>query len=242
MPEAQPQEPAEPMPRFRKVLLVSLAFLGGFGLALALLPWLVVSDGAAGSQPGVGAGWLRAVGALIAGGCVTYGCAVLIRDRNTYAALASIQEREARFAHLTRLSTDWFWETGLDGRFVRVEGGGSAPERKGMAALVGILPWDSQGLVPISLGWEEVKAAQSRREPYRQTLAYRLRDGSVSSGTLEVVAEPRFDASGVYCGYRGIARDITARMSAQAALSAGDSALTASSSNVSFAPRSAASS
>jgi len=218
MPEAQPQDSAEPIPRCRNVLLVSLALLGGFGVALALLPWWFVSDGAASSQPGLVAGWLRAAGALIATGCLTCMGAALVFERHASKALASIQEREARFAHLTRLSTDWFWETGLDGRFVRVEGGGSAPERKGMAALVGILPWESQGLVPISLGWEEVKAVQSRREPYRQTLAYRLRDGHASSGTLEVVAEPRFDANGAYCGYRGIARDITAQVNAQQTL------------------------
>ena len=218
MPEAQPRDPAEPMPRFRTVVPVLLALLGGFGLAVALLPWFFVSDGSASSTPGVVAGWQRVAGALIAAACLIYLCVVLMRERHASEALVSIQEREARFAHLTRLSTDWFWETGLDGRFVRVEGGGSASERKGMSTLMGILPWDSQGLVPISLGWEEVKAAQSRREPYRQTLAYQLRDGNISTGTLEVVGEPRFDASGAYCGYRGIARDITARVNAQQTL------------------------
>ncbi len=206
------------MPRFPAVLPVLMALLAGCGWTVALLPWFP-SFGEATTAPSVAAaGWLRIAGALMGTGCLVYVVKALLRERHAVEALASMREREARFAHLTRLSTDWFWETAVDGRFVRVEGGGSAPERKGMASLMGIMPWDSQGLVPVSMDWEAVKEAQRRREPYRQTLAYHLRDGSVSSGTIEVIAEPRLDANGLYCGYRGIARDITARVAAQTAL------------------------
>ncbi len=131
---------------------------------------------------------------------------------------AALRASEARFRHLTRISSDWYWESGTDGRFTSVEGGTDA-QAAARAGLIGRLPWEVRRFEVVETGWDEVRACWSRRSAYRQVLRYLVASepGEVPP-VMEIAAEPLFDAEGAWTGYRGVARDITARVRAEAEL------------------------
>ncbi len=128
---------------------------------------------------------------------------------------ASLRASEIRFRHLARISSDWYWETGLDDRFSLIEGG--AEEQRGiMQQFVGRLPWEIRRLEPLEGDWQAVWGCRERREPYRQLLLFGIPEQAPEQArVLEIVADPVQNALGVHVGYRGVARDITERYRAQ---------------------------
>jgi len=119
-------------------------------------------------------------------------------------------ESEARFRRLTDLSTDWYWEQDVLGRFTQVSG----PVLEMLGRPGKDLPVETtNGEGP---RWNEVERAAleeniAARRPFLDFIYSRVNvDGSLQY--FQVSGEPIFDTSGCYTGYRGVGMDVTARM------------------------------
>jgi PAS domain S-box-containing protein len=123
---------------------------------------------------------------------------------------AELRESEERFHRLTELSSDWYWEQDVNGRFTRVSG--PALEMLGIRG-AGSPDTAADGTGP---RWNESERAEldaniSGRRPFLDFVYSRINaDGSKQF--LQVSGEPIFGPSGRYAGYRGIGMDVTERM------------------------------
>src|SRR5258706_3771237 len=118
-----------------------------------------------------------------------------------------------RFRSLTELSSDWYWEMDAELRFTYVSEGirkvrGIAPE-----ALIGKRRWELDRVG----GDEEMarhRAMLEAHEPFRDFVhARRTSDGRVTY--VSHTGQPIIDDKGVFRGYRGGARGITAKVEAE---------------------------
>jgi PAS domain S-box-containing protein len=114
---------------------------------------------------------------------------------------------EERLRDLLRLSVDWFWEMDADLRYSyfsgALEANGLNPDK-----FIGKHRWD----LPIDLTpdvWAEHKAVLAAHRPFRDfEYAIHAEDGSKRWFATNGI--PVFDPLGMFTGYRGTGRDITA--------------------------------
>lgn len=148
-------------------------------------------------------------GLLLAGSTVG-----LLMRRSIEATLARVKRREERFAGLLAVAADWYWETDAQMRFTHLSeqaaGGSGLPldDRLGKA------PWEIAdfGLDPDAM--DSHRADLESRIPFNDLLLRRrAADGSMR--WLQVSGRPRFDPRGVFVGYWGVGRDITAEHEAE---------------------------
>jgi len=130
-------------------------------------------------------------------------------------ALEALRESEARFKTLTELSADWYWEQDADLRFTEVRGMDRVNPSLDVSTLIGKTRWElpCENMDPVL--WQRHREQLARHETYRNfEVSVRAQDGSlvhyITSGA------PKFDADGVFCGYRGVGSDITPRKLAEA--------------------------
>ena len=123
---------------------------------------------------------------------------------------AELRESEERFHRLTELSSDWYWEQDVNGRFTQVSG----PALE----MLGIRGDDSPDSANDVQGprWNEAERAAleeniAARRPFLD-LIYGRTNANGSKQYFQVSGEPIFDPSGCYIGYRGIGMDVTGRM------------------------------
>jgi diguanylate cyclase (GGDEF)-like protein/PAS domain S-box-containing protein len=133
---------------------------------------------------------------------------------NTFSAL---RESEARFRSLTELSSDWYWEQDADLRFVATAGvtdarGGITP-----GAHIGKCRWELPSTDIVNQTWDGHRAVLAERKPFRNLLLRRT-DSRGEAHFVAVAGKAVFDARGTFCGYRGVASDVTARVRAEEAL------------------------
>ncbi|MES2582095.1 MAG: EAL domain-containing protein [Pseudomonadota bacterium] len=129
--------------------------------------------------------------------------------------LAAAQQSEERFRSLSALSSDWYWEQDTEYRFVRVDG-----DLEGLRALpaegfIGKRRWDSEveGVSPAQ--WAEHRVALDAHKTFQDFEMLRRRpDGSAM--WISISGAPIFDDKGVFTGYRGTGREISARKQAEA--------------------------
>ena len=120
-----------------------------------------------------------------------------------------LRENEARFRALTQLSSDWYWEQDAQFRFVSVDGdfpglhGGRNAERLGKRR------WELGALNVTASDWERHRAVLNAHQEFRDFQLLR-RDRHGRDYWVSVSGTPIFDAHGVFRGYRGVGRDITA--------------------------------
>jgi len=129
----------------------------------------------------------------------------------------SLRQSEARFRSLTQLSSDWYWEQDSEFRLTFMSS--HMGERTGLAAAdyLGRRRWDLPAPNLTEADWARHRAQLERREPFRDFEMQRRVEGR-GSVWLSISGEPVYDADGHFIGYRGVGRDITAQMRAQAAL------------------------
>jgi diguanylate cyclase (GGDEF)-like protein/PAS domain S-box-containing protein len=133
----------------------------------------------------------------------------------------ALRESEARFRSLSQLSSDWFWETDAEHRFTSpptriMDITGFGPEH-----YIGKRRWEVGGLEPLGGDWSAHRAQLERRESFRDLeLVHVARDGS--RHYLAISGEPIRGADGAFRGYRGTAKDITARVRGEQALAASE--------------------
>lgn len=128
-------------------------------------------------------------------------------EREAKRALAS---SEARFRSLTQLSSDWYWEMDMELRFTYVSDGIKRVRGVEPSSLIGRRRWE---LEPIEVDEEMARhrAVIEAHLPFSDFVYPRRRpDGRFSY--ISHSGEPVFDESGTFTGYRGMAKDVTARV------------------------------
>lgn len=129
-------------------------------------------------------------------------------------ALAALRRNQERMAHIAASMDDWIWETDADARYVYV----SAKVRQSMGydpeALLGksffdfLAPGEAGRVRPV------FEAARDADEPVRECIHWRVaKDGRRRS--ISTSGVPWRDESGAFRGYRGVDKDVTARIQAE---------------------------
>jgi len=131
-----------------------------------------------------------------------------------FDAQDALIQSEARFRSLVELSSDWYWEQDAQLRFVHVagaldEGSGMPPE-----AYLGKTRWESGALNMSEADWVEHRRQLEAHETFRDLELHRLGLNG-KSFWISLSGAPMFDAKGRFTGYRGVGRNIDARMKAQ---------------------------
>jgi two-component system, sensor histidine kinase and response regulator len=136
-------------------------------------------------------------------------------------ALSALQQQllasEAKFRSLTTLSSNWYWAQDAELRFIDTSSrsndrGGLTPEQH-----LGQRRWELPRTEPVGTTWEAHRAALAAREPFHELLLRRgMPDGSTRY--VEVSGAPLYGLAGEFAGYHGLARDVTERVEAEAAL------------------------
>jgi len=127
-------------------------------------------------------------------------------------ARARLAANEARYRHLTRLSTDWVWETDDQHRLVYMtqpQGNEVAP-----VAELGRARWEMPRVQGVANDWDAHRHALAAHEPFRD-FHYAGRDDAGVIRWFSLNGDPVFDASGEFAGYLGTSADITARRNAE---------------------------
>lgn len=132
-------------------------------------------------------------------------------------SLARLQASEQRWATMTRLASDWYWESDERHRLLPLEPehrerlGGLASRMEGRAL------WEAfPGAMDLQ-AWEAHRAELDGHRPFRSLL---LAVESDNGRRLwwSVSGVPRHDAQGRLRGYHGVGRDVTARKEAERVL------------------------
>jgi diguanylate cyclase (GGDEF)-like protein/PAS domain S-box-containing protein len=121
---------------------------------------------------------------------------------------------EERFRSLTELSSDIYWEQDEQHRFTSVGGAGSSQLNLGSDHPIGKKRWEQNYINMTADDWAVHFATLDARQPFRELELCRV-DDSGNKVWISVSAEPVFDTSGAFKGYRGVAKDITERKQAE---------------------------
>ena len=132
-------------------------------------------------------------------------------------AADALRDSEARFRAFARASSDWFWETDEQHRFIFVSDEirlfGQDPSDR-----IGRRRQELAALGPEDMRlWDEHYSALDRHEPFRN-FVYARRIGGGAERMVSISGNPTFDASGRFLGYRGTARDVTEEILAERGL------------------------
>ncbi|MCX7961402.1 MAG: PAS domain S-box protein, partial [Burkholderiales bacterium] len=130
---------------------------------------------------------------------------------------AQLAARERWFRDMAELSSDWYWEQDENFRFVpltQTDSGGHAPW---LDWVVGKTRWEvaSEGLSEEQ--WAEHRRKLEAHEEFRD-FEYPARPPGGQPRWMSVSGRPVYDADGRFRGYRGVARDVTARRAMEQAL------------------------
>ena len=123
----------------------------------------------------------------------------------------ALRRCEQRFESVIELSSDWYWEQDEHCRFTLIKGNNLTSAGIDPNMYLGTARWD-HAAVPASDGgsWDKHKAVLEARLPFADFVYTRAN----AQGELRYISasgQPVFDHQGLFCGYRGIARDATAR-------------------------------
>jgi PAS domain S-box-containing protein len=151
--------------------------------------------------------------------CSAVGGMLVSRVLKHYLRAAS--DREERFRGLLRIAADWYWEQDRNFRFtylseVSLDASGVARDGRMNRA-----PWQ---IADMGFSDEQLDAHRADLEAHRpfSGLLARRRDAAGRQRTVSISGEPKFDAGGIFCGYWGVARDVTDEIRAQRAVAASE--------------------
>ncbi|MFO1330381.1 MAG: PAS domain-containing protein, partial [Rubrivivax sp.] len=133
--------------------------------------------------------------------------------------MRAADEREHRFRSLLGIAADAYWE--IDEKYRLVAG---TVQRAGGPSLgatdgLGAVPWDLPQFGIDEETLDLLQADLDTRVPFRN-LPIQWRSPSGTVRHLVASGEPRFDERGLFCGYWGVLRDVTADLEARQALEA----------------------
>ena len=127
-----------------------------------------------------------------------------------------LRESEARYRALAEMSTDWYWEQDEHQRLTKLSNHILADDQFEGAALLGKTRWE------LDIGYDAadriaLEAEIEARRPFREFNFIRFRKNGTARNH-QVSGEAMYDATGRYCGYRGVGHDVTERVQAELAL------------------------
>jgi diguanylate cyclase (GGDEF)-like protein/PAS domain S-box-containing protein len=127
----------------------------------------------------------------------------------SFEAVVALRESEERFRNLTALSSDWYWEQDEAFRFTRASTDPASSVFNDVAKVIGRARWELP-LTPVSGSWAHHRETLAAHRTFRDfEYSYAGLDGKPRH--VSASGYPVFDAKGRFQGYKGIARDITAR-------------------------------
>jgi len=133
--------------------------------------------------------------------------------------LGSATEREQRFRSLLGLAADAYWEIDQDYRLTSALHQRDEARALGAADGLGRQPWELPAFDCEHDVLDGLMADLDARLPFRDVMVRWTPEGSRTHLFLASGA-PRFDPRGLFLGYWGVARDVTAEVAAREALAA----------------------
>ena len=134
--------------------------------------------------------------------------------RQSQIELKDSQKRYRSFAHM---AMDWFWELDEKLRYVYHSEYPPAFTGKTNTELVGLCRLETvHGEASPSDVLKEHVRALSNHEPFNGVLEWRVDEAQVRH--INVIAQPVFDKAGVFTGYLGCGREVTAEINLQSQL------------------------
>ena len=133
------------------------------------------------------------------------------------ARTAAPTSAEERFQALIRLSSDFYWETDPEHRLTELVYGVGHRAALPRERLLGKTRWELHAVSPDPAGLQAHMAALEARLPFRGFEFARQHSGG-ELRHYSLSGEPVFDASGAFCGYRGVGCEITERKRVEQAL------------------------
>jgi PAS domain S-box-containing protein len=119
-----------------------------------------------------------------------------------------LQESEARFRDVAQLSSDWYWEQDTEFRFTLFSRDVADSGYEG-SALLGQTRWSHQGVDLSSADFRAHQTICEAHQPFRD-FTYRRFGSDGSEHWISASGQPVFDDAGLFKGYRGVGRDVTA--------------------------------
>jgi signal transduction histidine kinase/ActR/RegA family two-component response regulator len=124
-------------------------------------------------------------------------------------AESALLASEQRFRALTALSSDWYWETDASHRLVATTASDSGDSVMNAAAQLGHAYWELPFTCSEHDGWWQHRETMDRHRPfYDLKLGRQANDGR--QRVYCISGTPRIEEGGVFVGYHGVGRDITA--------------------------------
>ncbi|MBL8362245.1 MAG: PAS domain S-box protein [Rubrivivax sp.] len=128
-------------------------------------------------------------------------------------------ERERRFSGLLAIAADGYWEIDAQYRLVALEDPRNPDSMRVGPGVLGRVPWEMPQFGCDSEILDALLADLDTRVAFRELPAHwRMQQGTLRHFHLS--GEPRFDARGLFRGYWGVAREVTAHVQARQALAA----------------------
>ncbi|MCW9003184.1 MAG: PAS domain S-box protein, partial [Rhodospirillales bacterium] len=121
----------------------------------------------------------------------------------------AVQESESRFRDFAETASDWFWEMDADLRFAYFSEKAEEGLKRDPAALIGQTRWDITDEIVHDEKWQ---AHRADLESHRAFNGFEY--GIIVGGSPEYISvsgKPVFDEKGIFVGYRGTGRNVTAR-------------------------------
>ncbi|WP_051242391.1 sensor domain-containing protein [Stappia stellulata] len=147
---------------------------------------------------------------IVVKGEIVGGVGVSVDQTLRTRAEAHLQRAHGRLRDYLDVSSDWVWETDADHRFTEVLGDGA---RLGLdfSGWIGARLWDLASCDPAHFCECEVNRARMEAHQPISDAVFPLprQDGRIL--WIEISCRPTHDAAGAFTGYRGVARDVTAR-------------------------------
>ncbi len=120
-----------------------------------------------------------------------------------------LRDSEARYRSLADLAADIYWEQDSQYRFTKISGT-HAKLVEATRGHIGKARWECDYINMGQEEWAAHRALLDARHPFRDLELYKVIDAG-EPVAINVSGEPVFDALGSFLGYRGVARDVTAR-------------------------------
>ncbi len=121
---------------------------------------------------------------------------------------------ETSLRSLVAQAGDWYWETDAAMRLRLVQSAGGRRSPWPLADWIGKREWEITGALVQPAGWDEHRRERDALLPF-SNLVVRRALCDQSEGVAQLAGVPAFGSDGIFLGYIGIGRDVTAHFRAQ---------------------------
>jgi diguanylate cyclase (GGDEF)-like protein/PAS domain S-box-containing protein len=147
---------------------------------------------------------------IVVSGEIVGGVGVSVDQTLRARAEQHLQRAHKRLRDYLDVSSDWVWDTDADHRVTEVLGDGERLDLD-LSGWIGARLWEFPADDPaLARDGESFRARMEARQPISDIVfPLRRRDGRIL--WIELSGRPMQEEDGAFCGYRGVARDVSAR-------------------------------